>query len=79
APRALDLAIPIARFILKNLNRVPAGDTFCFSYTPLDHYAVHNANVLGASLLIRIAAITNDASCRDAALCSLLYSLRHQR
>jgi len=77
-PRAFALAVPISQFILKDLNRIPAAGTFCFSYTPLDHYAVHNANVLGASFLIRIGTISNDACCRDAALRSLLYSMLHQ-
>ncbi len=76
---ALDLAVPIREFILKDLYRTVDGDAFCFSYTPLDRLAVHNANLLGASLLARLCRITGDESLRDAALASLRYSMRRQR
>ena len=55
--KALDLALPIADFMLNDLNRLGDGDRFCFSYTPQDHNYVHNANLLGASVLARIAGI----------------------
>ena len=56
--RALEMALPIADFILQDLNRHEEEDgTFCFSYTPVDRYFVHNANLLGASLLIRLSKI----------------------
>lgn len=76
---ALDLAVPIQDFILQDLNRIAEGDTFCFSYTPADRYAVHNASLLGASLLIRLSKITGDAAAREAALRALAYSIKHQR
>jgi len=78
-PRALELALPIAAFILNDLHRAAEGDHFCFSYTPLDQYAVHNANLLGASLLIRLWKQTGREVLRDAALSALAYSMRHQR
>lgn len=77
--RALDLAVPIGQFILHDLNRSPESDTFCFSYTPVDSYAVHNANLLGASLLIRLYDVTRDCVLRDAALAALAYSMKYQR
>ena len=52
--QALDMALSIPDFILKDLNRKIEGDTFCFSYTPQDQNFVHNANMLGASLLARL-------------------------
>ena len=76
--RARDLALPIADFILRDLNRKREGDHFCFSYTPLDDNYVHNANLLGASLLIRIYTITGDLELRQVALDSLAYSMKHQ-
>lgn len=76
---ALDMAVPIRDFILNDLNRMKDGTTFCFSYTPLDHYAVHNANLLGASLLIRLAYLTGDDTLRHPALSALAYSMKHQR
>lgn len=77
--RALDMAISIKDFLLKDLHRTKDGETFCFSYTPIDQTAVHNANLLGASLLIRLYGRTGDAVLRDAALESLAYTMKHQR
>lgn len=76
---ALELAIPIKNFILNDLNRQEENGTTCFSYTPLDHYFVHNANLLGASLLIRLWSFTGDRGLKDVALSSLGYSMKHQR
>lgn len=76
--RALDLAVPLGEFFLSGLNRTADGEAFCFSYTPIDSYAVHNANLLGASLLIRLYGITGIEVYREAALCALRYSMKHQ-
>lgn len=78
--QALDLALPIKEFMVNDLNRIEdEKDTFCFSYTPLDTYAVHNANLLGASLLYRISQQTDDTELRSLALKALAYSMRYQR
>ncbi len=76
---ALAMALPIKDFILRDLNRTQWNDTFCFSYTPLDHTPVHNANMLGASLLIRLSRYCVDDELPAAALSSLAYTMRHQR
>ncbi|MBW1672733.1 MAG: delta-aminolevulinic acid dehydratase [Deltaproteobacteria bacterium] len=76
---ALDLAIPIKDFILNDLNRKQEGSTLCFSYTPIDTTAVHNANLLGASLLIRLYGYTKDDELKEIALSSLAYSMKYQR
>ena len=75
---ALDLAVPTADFMLRDLKRKTTGPGFCFSYTPLDENYVHNANLLGASLLIRLHAKTGNTALREAALESLSYSMAHQ-
>jgi hypothetical protein len=61
------------------LNRLEEDDTICFSYTPIDNYFVHNANLLGASLLIRLFKETEKKEYRDTALSALAYSMKHQR
>jgi hypothetical protein len=76
--RALDLAIPIQDFILNDLHRTRDGDSFCFSYTPMDTDMVHNANMLGASILIRLARHCGAGNGIDAALSGLAYSMRRQ-
>ncbi len=75
---ALELARAIPEFILKELNRKNEGDTFCFSYTPLDRNFVHNANMLGASLLARMAVQYDRPELLDPALASLAYSMKYQ-
>ena len=76
--QALDLAIPIKDFILQDLPRTKHQETFCFSYTPIAETPVHNANLLGASLLIRIHQYVNESAVRDAALAALAYSMKRQ-
>lgn len=75
---ALDMSASIKNFLLNDLHRTNLGDTFCFSYTPVDTAIVHNANLLGASLLIRLKRYCNDSGLEDAAMASLAYSMRHQ-
>jgi hypothetical protein len=76
--QALDLAVPIKDFLLNDLHRTRDGDSFCFSYTPVDTDVVHNANMLGASILIRLVRHCGDGNATDAALSSLAYSMRRQ-
>ena len=77
--KALEMALPIKDFILNDLNRKEEDGTICFSYTPLDQLAVHNANLLGASLLIRLYKHTKEENTKNAAIRSLAYSMKHQR
>lgn len=77
-PRALELAMPIADFIIDDLNRKQEGSAFCFSYTPKDENYVHNANMLGASLLMRLYRLGGGARLLQASLESLAYSMNHQ-
>lgn len=77
--RALELALPIREFILNDLHRTNENGAFCFSYTPLDKTVVHNANLLGAALLIRLYRYVKDETLKDAALASFAYSMNRQR
>jgi rhamnogalacturonyl hydrolase YesR len=78
--RALEMALPIRDFILRDLNRHKEKDgAVCFSYTPIDHYFVHNANLLGVSLLIRLYQYTQELDVLEMALAALAYAMKHQR
>ena len=77
--RALNMALSIPSFILNDLNRTNDNGNHCFSYTPLDSTAVHNANLLGASLLIRIYKYAIDEMLKQSALSALAYAMDHQR
>ena len=76
--KAKEMAIPIGNFILQDLHRLEEEGTLCFSYTPIDYYFVHNANLLGASLLIRLYKETGNEEFRKTALTALAYSMKHQ-
>lgn len=75
---ARELALNIPEFILNDLRRKTESDTICFSYTPFDENYVHNANMLGASLLARLAAGYDRRELLDPALSALAYSMKHQ-
>ncbi len=77
--RALEMAVSTRGFLLRDLNRKREGGEFCFSYSPRVHDFVHNANALGASLLLRIAQVTGEAVLQDAAYESMGYTVKHQR
>jgi len=77
--RALDLALSVPDFILNDLYRTPWAGTFCFSYSPTDMEVVHNANLLGASVLLRLAKYRHEQASVEAGLRSLAFSMRHQR
>ncbi|MBI9016863.1 MAG: glycoside hydrolase family 127 protein [Phycisphaerae bacterium] len=77
--KSLDMAMSIKDFILNDLHRTKLNDTFCFSYTPVDTAVVHNANMFGASMLIRLNQYHSDPKLIEAAQASLAYSMQHQR
>ena len=49
-------------FLLRRLSILKDLTGECFSYTPVDERYVHNANMLGASLLTRVGRITRESS-----------------
>ena len=76
---ALELAVPIKDFILHDLHRTWLDGTFCFSYTPVGTEIIHNANLLGASILARLTRYSDDERLAQAVLASMKYSLLRQR
>ncbi len=76
----LDHAHAVAEFMLRDLPRLEGSShTYCFAYTPTDRRRVHNANLLVAEHLFRMAALTGDATLADAAKPALAFTLRAQR
>jgi hypothetical protein len=76
---ALALALPIRDFILRDLRRKVTAEGLCFSYTPVDENFVHNANLLGASILARLCAADPDEEAIEVAHTSVAYTIKHQR
>ena len=58
--RFLEIARSSGDFILDDLYISKANNFICFSYTPFDKSKVHNANMLGASLLARLYSFTRE-------------------
>lgn len=78
-PRSLEICKGICRFLTQDLNRDPVGDnTLCFSYTPLDHFHVHNANLFTAEYLARIGRESGDPELFSLALQASRYALQEQ-
>jgi hypothetical protein len=66
----------IAEFFMKGLNRTGNGENeVCFSYTPMDTYQVHNANLFVAEYLLKVSVLLEDNSCRDLALKAMKFTL----
>jgi hypothetical protein len=73
------IARRVAEFFLNGLNRYKKrGDQICFSYTPLDNFKVHNANLFAAAFLARLWAITSDECYKDLSLKAVRYTLSEQ-
>ena len=74
--RYLDVCVGICEFFLKDLNRTTQDDqAICFSYTPLDNFQVHNANLFVAEFLIRVGKETGNLDYVDSGNESRLFFL----
>lgn len=77
-PWFLRIADSACRWVLElPRERTAQGD--CLSYLANRQVSVHNANMLGASLLARTARYTESAECREVARAAMDYSCARQR
>jgi rhamnogalacturonyl hydrolase YesR len=77
--RYLDACVEICHFILQGLNRTELDEnTLCFSYTPLDHFLVHNANLFAAEFLARVGGQIGRREWSDIAVRAGNYFLLEQ-
>ena len=74
----LDIARSTCDFIMKDLNRDEDDNSLCFSYTPVDNFHVHNANLFGASVLARVGAITSEDELKKLAIKSITFTMNLQ-
>ena len=66
-------------FVLKDLNRTQGeGDTFAFSYSPLDSSVVYNASLLGSRLLSRVYRLTGEEDLKTVARQSVAFCCNKQ-
>lgn len=75
----LDIALGVCEFINKGLNKtVIDSKTICFSYTPLDHFQVHNANLFGAEFLVRVGTIISNSEYVNIGLKAANFAINEQ-
>lgn len=76
---SLEAARSSCEFLLQDLHHSKEDDSFCFSYTPLDKSQVHNANLLGAELLARVAKFTHEVELIEKAVSSARFTVKRQQ
>ena len=74
----LDIARSTCDFIMNDLNRDEDDNSLCFSYTPVDSFHVHNANLFGASVLARVGAVNGEDKLKKLAIKSINFTMKHQ-
>jgi len=61
--RYLDAARKVRTFLITDLKRTKTADNrLCFSYTPIDNFTVHNANLMVCAFLTRTENLVKGAS-----------------
>ncbi|MBG0775029.1 MAG: glycosyltransferase [Desulfovibrionaceae bacterium] len=77
--RLLHACGSICRFVTEDLHRDDMGaQGVCFSYTPIDDFHVHNANLLGAEFLARMGRETGRGDWTELASRAADYALAEQ-
>lgn len=75
----LRTCMEICDFFLSGLNKTEYHDgTVCFSYTPLEHFEVHNINLMIAHCLLRVGKETGNALYCDWGLRAARFSINEQ-
>ena len=75
----LELAEAAARFFVENVPQTEADHGAYFGYLVGDRTPIHNANMLVAALLARVAAETGSQDLRNRAQAAVDYTVAHQR
>lgn len=78
ATEDLEIARSACDFILNRLSVIEDPPGACFSYTPLDRRKIHNANMLGASLLARAGHATGESHLQERSRRGVLYTMARQ-
>jgi hypothetical protein len=73
-----DLLYQIAEFFCAGLNQHESPSGICFSYTPLDTFTVHNANLFSAWFLSEAGTLFNKRSWKDFGYKATQYTLADQ-
>ena len=75
----LEIAKSCCEFILKDLNIDQVDrDKICFSYTPIDNFHVHNANLFSASALLRNYVHIKNKEYKKKGIMAINFTLSYQ-
>ena len=75
----LNVAKSCCNFILNDLNiDIIDKNRICFSYTPLDNFHVHNANLWSASTLLRTYIYTKNEKYREIGIKAINFTVSYQ-
>jgi hypothetical protein len=74
----LDLVTAAARFLQDCLYFQVNGSEACYAYYPHERTLIHNANLLGAAFLCRLARATGEKALFEPALKAARFSMRRQ-
>jgi hypothetical protein len=78
ADGALDLAVGAGEFFLRHVPQTPTDRGAYFGYLPGDRTPIHNANMLVAALLARLARLTGRTDFADAARAAVEHTVTRQ-
>lgn len=73
---SLKIAEECCEFILKHMILFEDKDTLCFGYIPGEPARVHNANMLGATLLARVYSLTKKEKYYEKSKKAMAYSVK---
>jgi len=75
----LEIAKSCCEFILRDLNIDHVSkDKICFSYTPIDNFHVHNANLFSASTLLRTYNYIKNEEYKEKGIKAINFTLSYQ-
>jgi rhamnogalacturonyl hydrolase YesR len=74
----LEACQSICKFIIEDLNIYSNKNGICFSYTPLDDFQVHNANLFAAEFLVKIGKATKNNNWIERGIESANFSIAEQ-
>ena len=78
--RLLEIAISAGNFFVEDMEIYKDNDGhICFPYTSIDNYKIHNASILTAAFLYRLALLTSNNRFQDSALNAFEFTVKHQR
>ncbi len=73
-----EIALDSIFFVVEDINRNYEDNLICFSYTPFDNTKIHNANLLGGSLLLNGHGYLKDKGLEELIHKSYGYTLKYQ-